>query len=213
MLKKSVVIRAKRLKPLKIDYKMLIFFTLIVCGIILGISLIKNGENDFNSFIKNLIESINLTKRNSSFFSCILFVAGWLLLFEIIVISGGLSGVGISIIVLVCIIYCIICGVFCGGYYINYGIEGIGFFGLIHLPCYAITAATLIKCCCESISISLNIFSYLSGGNKSSAKTRNIIKDYLLYNLILSLPLFAGAILNVTAFKILSGLFSSIIVS
>lgn len=213
MLKKSVVIRAKRLKPLKIDYKMLIFFTLIICGIILGISLIKNGEAEFNSFIKNLIEGINHTKRNSSFFSCIFYVTGWLLLFEIIVISCGLSGVGIPVIALVCIIYGVVCSVFCGGYYINYGIEGIGFFGLIHLPCYAITAATLIKCCCEGVSISLNIFSYLSGGNKSSTKTRNIIKGYLLYNLILSIPLFASALLNVIAFKIFSGLFSSIIVS
>lgn len=212
MLKKSVVIRAKRLKPLNLDYKTVVFFTLMICGIILGISLVKNSDGEFNKALTNLIESINSTKYNNSLLSCVFYVFGWLFLLVLLTFFGGLSGVGLPFISLVNIVFGIICGVFCGIYYVKYGIQGIGFFSLVYLPCYAITAATLIKCCCESFKMSLGIFSFLSGINVNQNKNKKILNDYILNYLILSIPIIIASILNVAGFKVFVGLFDGIII-
>ncbi len=212
MLKKSVVIRAKRIKPLKLDYKTIVFFTLMICGIIIGISLIKNGDEDFNRILKNLIDGINATKFNNSFLSSTLYVFGWLLVFILLVFFSGLSGLGIPLISLVNVLFGVVCGAFCGIYYVEYGIKGIGFFSLVHLPCYAITAATLIKCCCESLKISFNVFSFLSGNTVNQNKNKKLFKDYIFSYLILCIPLILASVLNVAGFKIFSGLFTGFIV-
>lgn len=212
MLKKSVVIRAKRIKPIKLDYKVLLFFSLMICGIIVGISLIKNGDGDFNGLLKSLIDSINNTKSNNSLFSCVLFILGWLLIPLIIAFFCGLSGLGLPFLALLNVLYGLICGLFCGSYYVNFGLQGIGFFSLVNLPCYAITAATLIKCCCESLKMSFNVFSFLWGNNLNQIKNKNQFKEYILTYLILCLPVVAGSFLNVVSFKIFGDLFSSIII-
>lgn len=212
MFKKSVVIRAKRIKPLKLDYKTIVFFTLLICGIIIGISLIKNGDGDFNHLLKNLIDGVNATKFNNSFVSAIFYVFGWLLVFVLLAFFSGLSGLGIPLISLVNVLFGVVCGVVCGVYYVNYGIKGIGFFSLVHLPCYAITAATLIKCCCESLKISFNVFSFLSGNTVNQNKNKKLLKDYILSYLILCIPLIVASALNIVGFKIFSGLFSDFIV-
>ncbi len=212
MLKKSVVIRAKRIKPIKLDYKVLLFFSLMICGIIIGVSLIKNGDSDFNGLLKSLIDSINNTKSNNSLFSCVLFILGWLLIPLIIAFFCGLSGLGLPFLALINVLYGLICGLFCGSYYVNFGLQGIGFFSLVNLPCYAITAATLIKCCCESLKMSFNVFSFLWGNSLNQTKNKNQFKEYILTYLILCLPVVAGSFLNVVSFKIFGDLFSSIII-
>ncbi len=212
MFKKSVVIRAKRLKPLKLDYKTILFFTLMICGVIIGISLIKNSDNDFNRILKNLIDGINTTKNNNSFLSGTFYVFGWLFVFVLLAFFSGLSGLGIPFISLVNVLFGVICGSFCGIYYVNYGMKGIGFFSLVYLPCYAITAATLIKCCCESLKISFNVFSFLSGNTVNQSKNKKLLKDYIFSYLILSIPLILASILNIAGFKLFSGLFVDFII-
>ncbi len=212
MFKKSVVIRAKRLKPLKLDYITIVFFTLTICGIIIGISLIKNGDGEFNRVLRNLIESVNATKYNNSFVSCVFYVFSWLFVFVLFAFLSGLSGLGVPFISLVNVLFGIICGVFCGIYYVNYGMQGIGFFSLVYLPCYAITAATLVKCCCESLKISFEVFSFLSGNNTNQSKNKKLFKDYILNYLILCIPIIMASVLNIAGFKIFIGLFSNIIV-
>ena len=212
MFKKSVVIRAKGIKPIKLDYKALLFFSLMICGIIIGVSLIKNGDSEFKGLVKSLIDSINNTKSNNLLFSCVLFVIGWLLVPLIVAFFSGLSGLGLPFLALLNVLYGMFCGLFCGIYYVCFGLQGIGFFSLVNLPCYAITAATLIKCCCESLKMSFNVFSFLSGNCISQSKNKNMLKEYILTYLILCLPVVAGSFLNVISFKIFGDLFSSIII-
>ena len=212
MFKKSVVIRAKRIKPIKLDYKAFLFLSLMICGIIVGISLIKNGDSDFNGLLKSLVDSINNTKSNNSLFSCVLFVFGWLLVPLIVAFFSGLSGLGLPFLALINVLYGLFCGLFCGNYYVNFDLQGICFFSLVNLPCYAITAATLIKCCCESLKMSFNVFSFLFGNSLNQSKNKNQLKEYILTYLILCLPVVAGSVLNVVSFKIFGDLFSSIII-
>ena len=212
MLKKSVVIRAKRIRPVKLDYKTILFFSLLMCGIIIGISLVKNGDSHFNQLLKNLIDSINNIKSNNSFFPCVLYVLGWLLVPVLISFFSGLSGLGLPFLALVNVFYGIFCGLLCCSYFVNYNLKGIAFFSLINLPCYAITAATLIKCCCESLKTSLNVFSFFCGNTINQTKNKNLFKEYALTYLILCTPIVAGSVLNVASFKIFGDLFSSIII-
>lgn len=212
MFKKSVVIRAKRFKPLNLDYKSIVFFTLVICGVIIGISLIKNGDGEFNQVLSNLIDSINRTKYSNSFLSCVFYVFGWLFLLVLLIFFGGLSGFGLPFISLVNVVFGVICGAFCGAYYVNYGIQGVGFFSLVYLPCYAITAATLIKCCCESFKMSFELFAFLSGNKANQSKNKKLLKDYILNYLILSLPIIIASVLNVAGFKVFVGLFDGIII-
>lgn len=212
MFKKSVVIRAKGIKPIKLDYKVLLFFSLMICGIIIGVSLIKNSDSEFKGLVKSLIDSINNTKSNNLLFSCLLFVIGWLLVPLIVAFFSGLSGLGLPFLALLNVLYGMFCGLFCGIYYVCFGLHGIGFFSLVNLPCYAITAATLIKCCCESLKMSFNVFSFLSGNCINQSKNKNMLKEYILTYLILCLPVVAGSFLNVISFKIFGDLFSSIII-
>ena len=184
----------------------------MVCGIIIGISLIKNGDDEFNRLLKNMIEAINTTKYNNSFVSCVFYVFGWLFIFVLLAFLSGLSGFGVPFISLVNVVFGVISGAFCGIYYASYGIQGIGFFSLVYLPCYAITAATLIKCCCESLKTSFEVFLFLSGNNINQSKNKRLFKDYVLNYLVLCIPIIIGSVLNVAGFKIFIGLFSNIII-
>ena len=80
MLKKSVVIKANKFRGkvnLKFDYKTVIYFTLLICGIIIGVFLSKKGSDEWHIFFENLICNHLIAKSSNDIFVnfCSVFLA------------------------------------------------------------------------------------------------------------------------------------------
>lgn len=205
MLKKGVVIKAKRIKPLKLDCETIILFSLFLCGIILGAFLIKNCDDEVKNALSTILRNFFSVKSESGFLVCFSGIAFFLFIFILIVFLFGLCAVGTPLVWLVPIIF----GMFCSGYVslmlINFGIKGMFYFVMVDLFPYAITTATLVKCCCESTKTSVNLFGCLAGDN--GLRGSNLLKEYVLIYLVLSVPVVIGALISAFCFKIFQGLF------
>ncbi len=205
MFKKGVVIKAKRFKPINLDCKTIILFTLFLCGIILGAFLVKNCDEEVKNALNALLSNYISAKSESDFLACFSGTLLYLLLFIIIAFLFGLCALGTPLVWLVPIIF----GSFCSSYIslmlINFGLKGLFYFVIVDLLPYAITTATLVKCCCESTKISINLFCCLAGDN--GLKGNNLLKDYILNYLVLCIPVLVGTIISTFCFKIFQGLF------
>ncbi len=205
MLKKGVVIKAKRIKSLNLDCETIILFSLFICGIILGAFLIKNCDEDIKNALTSVLKNFFSAKSECSFFTCFSGSLVFLLLFVAIAFLLGLCAVGTPLIWTVPVAFGSVCSCYVSLMLINYGIKGVLYCVMVDLFQYAITTATLVKCCCESTKISVNLFSCIAGD--STIKGRHMFKDYVLNYLILCVPLVVGALLSSISFKIFQGLF------
>lgn len=210
MLKKSVVIKANKFRPktkLKFDYKTVIYFTLLICGIIIGVFITEKGSSEWHIFFGNLISNHLVAKSSNSIFTnfCSIFLAVFIIfLYNYI---SGLCGVGIAFTSFSPFILGMYFGVMLTFYYTTYGLSGIMYCALVNLPAYAITAATLVKCCCESSDISKEIFFYLLSG-KGDGKP--YLKEYTLRYLVYLIPISLGALISALFFHLFSHLFTFI---
>ena len=210
MFKRSVVIRANKLKKLKIkfDYKTLIFFTILLCGVIFGVILSNKGSIAWHTFFNTFVNNHLTVKGSSSIFRnfCSVFFCFFLiLLFDYIC---GLCGLGAPFLYMTPFFLGIYCGIITSQFYCIHGLPGLVYSVVINIPCYAITAATLIKCCCFSTEISKEILVYLIYG-------RNDTREKLLYNytikyLMMCIPVALSALLNAVSFRLFRDLFNFI---
>ena len=210
MLKKSVVIKANKIKPkikFQFDYRTVLYFTLLICGIIIGVFINKKGSNEWHIFFENLICNYLITKSSNSIFTnfCSIFSAVFIVfLYNYI---SGLCGVGIPFTSFSPFILGVYYGVILTFYYLSYGFSGIIYCALVNLPLYAITAATLVKCCCESSNISKEIFFYLISGK---GEGKPLLKEYTIKYLVYLIPVSAGALISALFFHLFSHLFTFI---
>ncbi len=208
MLKRHVVINAPKIKRIKIEPTTILLFTLFICGIILSVMITKidneQWQNLFNELLKTHIKS--KTERSSfNNFISVFAVLSLILLFDYIC---GLCGLGVPFIYLSPLMLGIILGTTICQYYICFGLTGIGYCILINLPCYAITAATLIKCCCFSKEMSEDIFFYLISGKKE--KSELSLKNYTIKYIIFTVVIAFAGIINTVSFRLFSKLFTFI---
>lgn len=208
-MKKSVVIKAKRIPSInnfRIDYKSLLFFIIFVCGLILGITIIEKSNSEIIDLIFKLIKN-NLTAINNSNFINVFsgtFFSLVLLLFYIYIF--GQCSVGVPFIGLTPLFWGVYTGVIVSSLYSIYGLKGIGFCSIVNLPCYAITAATLVRGCCIGVNYSNEIFlAILSGEWKKQSDYT--IKNYTLSFVVLIIPLIISAVLKAGCSKLFSELF------
>ncbi len=119
----------------------------------------------------------------------------------------GLCAVGGPVIIAIPTVVGIIAGMATGILYSQYALQGLGYSALIIMPSTAIVIGTLLKCCNESINMSLEIIYMILGGNHGNTKT-NQLKEYCLRYLVLCVPFILAGILNTLCFKLFGGLFS-----
>lgn len=203
-MKKSVVIKAKRIKPLKWDYEIIILFTLFLCGIIFGVFIIKNGSEELKDFLGSCLSNYISAKNKNGFFMCFSGIFAVLLVFVFFDFLFGLCAVGTPLVWIVPILFGVICGGCVSCMFNIYGLKGLLYCILVDIPCYAITAATLIKCCYESTKMSVDLFTSIVGNNY---KTNCFFKEYAINYLILCIPIVIAAIISTVCFKIFAGLF------
>ena len=210
MFKRSVVINAKRIKPIKLDYPTVILFSVLICGIIIGVSISKKIIYSQNDFLTVLINNYISMIKDCTFFEC--FVSIFLVIFSVafIVFLIGFCAVGTPLAWLIPALYGCFCSSVITCLLIKYGIQGIGYCLLINIPCYAITAATIIKCCCESSRLSIELLSVLTGAASREKGKYKLLQEYIINYMILCIPLICAALLKTVSFKLFSGFFSFI---
>ncbi len=207
MFKRNFVINTKRLHIHKLDYQSALLFTLFICGLILGIVFIKNCDDDFKDVALKCLRNYISVKAESGFLQCFLGTLTILLLCVFFNLLFGLCAVGIPLIWLIPVCFGAFCGCGVSCFFINYGLKGLCYCALVNVPCYAITAATLIKCCCESTKMSINILNSIRGARADNIKGCQSFNDFLLNHLALCIPIVAGALLSAVGFRLFSSLF------
>lgn len=213
MFKKTVVLNTKKLKPkghFTFDYKSLLFFTLFLCGLILGVSFIKSGDENLIEFLTRIFKNRISAEKNNSFLTCMCGDILPLLLLELFCFIGGLCAVGMPFIWLLPVGFGSFCGVVIALFFVNYGVTGLGYCALTNIPYYAITAATLIKCCCESTMCSNEVLLFALKGETNERKNNPILKDYTLKYLLLCVPIIIASAIRAGSSKLFSGLFDFI---
>ena len=208
MFKKTVVLNTTRLKPIgkfTFDYKSVLFFTLFLCGLIVGVTFINKGDEALVEFFTKILKNRITAENNNNFLTCFCGDVLPLMLLQLFCYIWGLCAFGIPFIWLAPLVFGLMCGMTIGLYLVNYGIMGLGYCALVKIPAYAITAATLIKCCCESTICSDNIFVYALKGERSE---NTILKDYTLKYILLCIPLVLAAVLSAGCDKLFSGFFN-----
>lgn len=205
MFKKGVVIKAKRIKPLNLDCETVILFSLFLCGVILGAFLIKNCDDDIKNALCTLLKNLFSAKTECGFLGCFSGTVVFLLLFIILAFLFGLCAVGTPLIWLLPIAFGTVCSCYVSLMLVNFGLKGLLYCVMVDLLPYAITTATLVKCCCESTRLSVDLLACISG--KNLLKNRSFFKDFVLDYLILCIPVVIGALISAFCFKIFQGLF------
>ncbi len=206
MINKSLVVKPKRIKPIiNFDCETIILFTLFLCGVVLGIFIIKNCDDEIESALSTLVCNYISAKSDCGFISCFSGILIFLVLFIIISFLFGMCAVGTPLVWCVPIIFGLVCSGYVSLMLINYGLKGLFYCVLVDLLPYAITTATLVKCCCESTKLSVNLFTCIAGD--SAFRGKNLLKEYALNYLILCIPVIIGALISSFCFKIFQGLF------
>ena len=204
-MKRSFVIKANKLKFPKIDANNLILSTLLLCGIILGVSLVANlSESNVNSF-EAIIKNLVFQNQEGSAVFCFCYLFFIMISFIALSYFCGLSVFGISILYMLPVVFGFVFSIFISTFYKLSGFKGLGVSTLIFVPYIAITATSLIKCCGESIKESFELFIY--SVNQSKIKSQNNLKTYTLKYLILIVPIILSAMLCTLSFKLFSDLF------
>lgn len=211
MLKRSVVIKANKFKHNKgfrFDYKTLIFFTIFLCGLIIGVIVFKQSGEHFADFVTNILEKHLTACYDNNIFKNFCSVFFTFSVFLVFLFIFGLCAVGQPFIWFMGFSFGCVVGVVLSSYFCAFGILGVGYCALINIPCYAITAATLIKCCCESTKISNEIFFFTLGAGGGVVDKNILFKEYLLKYLVFLVPIAIAALLKACFLKLFSGLFS-----
>ena len=206
MFKKNGIIKRRSITIKKFDYKNLIFLVLFFCGFIIGVLTIKNDSSIVKDIFSELFSEYMYHKTNDSFFNC--FLDSVLVIISPVVLAFvfGLCAVGTPIVIAIPTVTGIVVGMAIGFLYFNYSLQGLGYAALILIPCLSIVIATLLKCCGESVKMSIDIIAGISGYQNQGK--RNELKEYSLKFLIFSIPLILSALLNICSFKLFGGLFS-----
>lgn len=205
MFKNTLVVKPKRIKPIKWDCQTIILFTLFLCGVILGVFIIKNSADDIKNALSTFISNFISAKSENSFFSCFSSVLVFIIIFITVSFLFGMCAIGTPFVWSVPVFFGVICSSYISLMLINYGIKGLFYCILVDLLPYAITTATIVKCCCESTKLSVNLFSCIAGDNAFRGK--NLFKEYAINYLILCIPVIVGALISAFCFKIFQGLF------
>lgn len=207
MLKKTVVLKRRKMNLKRFDYRSFFFFSLFLCGLILGVLTVKNDNNELNNALKSFLINYISRKNSISVLECLLDSSFLTFIIPIFTFVLGLCAVGGPIIIATPTFVGIVVGMATGIFYSQYALQGLGYCALVVMPCTAITVGTLLKCCNESINMSFEIIYMIIGGKNSATKT-NELKEYCLKYLVLCVPFVLAAVLNTVSFKIFGGLFS-----
>ncbi len=207
-MKKSIVIKANRLNlksinKFKFDKMTIVLCSVLICGLILGIFTSSKLLKTDNNVLGNLFESFFFSCSKLSFINCFITYFLISLLFAAFAFILGFCAVGTPALCLLPFILGLFFGSSICCYFSNYGLTGFLFCVLANIPFYAITAATLLKCCCESIKMSVELFCVVINGK--ATKSCYSLRDIVMFYCVMCLPLLIGSIIKTIGTKLFIG--------
>ena len=206
MLKKHVVIKPKKMNIPKFDYKNLIFLSLFISGLIIGLLVIKKDVASINNVLSSIFENYFIEKGKNEFLYCFINNVSIYIILPVTIFILGLSAVGIPIILLFPVISGTALGIIIGFLYSAYYLQGLGYAAVVIIPAASIIIATFLKCCIEGVFMSLEIFFSITTKNQNK-KNINEFKEYCLKFLLFLIPFFVAALINAICFKLFGNLF------
>ena len=209
MLKKSVVIGAHKFRknrPVPTEYKSIVFLCLFICGVVFGVMLSSKGNESWHSAFGTLIKNHLTAKQGSSLL--VNFCGAFTPLLVLLVYDYvfGMCGVGTMFLHLTPIVLGVLSGVCGAEFYHQLALEGLVYWCCVNIPCNAIAAASLIKCCCYGSELSNYVFSVLI--YPKTERKEGVLKEYTLNFLVMTLPIALGSMLNAITFMLVGKLFS-----
>lgn len=207
MFKKSVVIKRRYLKLPVFDGRSLVLTTLLICGIFIGVTALKNSDNAFRKALSEIICDYYSERKNEALINCICESSLINLGIPLLVFVLGFCAIGAPIIYCVPIASGLVFGLITGVFYIDFGLNGLSYCALAIIPAAAVLSAVSIKACCISGDMSVKMLACATGACEDK---QNILKDYLKSYSLKLIPLSAAILLNSGALKLFGGLFGFI---
>lgn len=209
MFKKTIKFNSKKVMLPDFDYRMIIYLTLFLCGLIIGCFAVAKGDSSFLQAPKGILSSYLKAKCEIGFFRDFLNLFSIFSVLPLAIYLFGLCAVGAP--------FVFICTAFFGissGFYISliiesYGSKGVAFAALAVIPGIALTLTSFIKSCSLASNMSLSILSMLRDGVGEKAKASSLI-DYSKSYLPKLLPTALGAAVNAVSFTLFGSLFGFI---
>lgn len=209
MLKKSVVIGAHKFKknrPVFTDYKSVIYLCLFACSIAFGVMLSHKGSDWWHSFLGTLICNHLTAKQGSTLLVNFCGTFAPLLAILVYCYIFGMCGVGAPFLYLAPVVLGVFSGVCGAEFFHKFALEGLVYWCCVNIPCNAITAATLIRCCCYGSELSNYVFSLLI--YPKTERKEHLLKEYSVKFLVMTIPVALGALLSAITFSLVGKLFS-----
>lgn len=206
MFKKSLVFNKKMNFP-KFEYQRFAFFSLFLCGLIIGSITVAKGENQFSETCKTLLESYLGVKSQSGFlrdFADLLFIFVLIPLFSYLC---GLCAVGIPFIFMGAVLFGLGAGFYITLIMKSYEASGVAFAALSVIPGTALAVVCLTKCCVYASKMSLNVFALLRAG-KNQTENALLITEYTKNYFLYLIPAILGALTNACTFALFKSLFT-----
>lgn len=210
IMKKPVVLKRKSTSHAGgANYAYLLFSALFAAGIIFGCSTVKWADSDVIDAIGNILTTVVRTDIKNGFLKCLISSAVVSVIFPFLSLLCGLCAFGAPLSMFLPFAFGGVCGIASASYYYSYGMKGLGFCTLVMFPFFAIIAATVIRCCNESLTMSMELFGFLTvnGKNKSG---KPALKEFCAKYAVLSLPLLAAALLRAIGFLLFAEMFDFI---
>ena len=186
----------------------LILSSVLICGLILGVFTASKLLKSENSVLCSIFENLLFFCGSLSFIKCLFTCFLVSLLFIVLSFILGFCAVGTPALLLLPFIL----GLCVGGniccYFTNYGLMGFLFCILTSIPFYAITAATLLKCCCESIKMSVELFGVVANGK--TTKACYSLREIGMFYCVMCVPLLIGSVIKTIGIKLFLGFFGII---
>ncbi|MDR1630547.1 MAG: stage II sporulation protein M [Oscillospiraceae bacterium] len=184
---------------------MIILTVLFVCGIIIGVSIIKNDNAAMQSSIAQIFTKFYTSRSSQSMLSTF----AHSMLINMIFLGGsftfGMCCIGVPAVCALPFIRGISLGVITGYMYHTYALDGVGHFMLTMLPGAVFSVSLLLISCNESYKTAMDLLRMVT---KGTVVQNGIIKRYLTVYLFLIGFTALASLLDMVLVKVFSGLFA-----
>lgn len=207
MFKNTALIKNKiRKANAPVNYTILAFFVIFTVGVIIGCATVKKGDSPLLHTLSVYLNDTLAYASNGGFWVCLKNSVCASVMLPLLAFFCGLCAFGAPLCVILPLFSGAVCGLTAATYYALYSSRGLGFCALAVFPYFAIIIATLFLCCCESLGLSSDIFTFVTGNDRTK-KNKPDLKNFCLRYLILCIPLLVASLIRAVGFELFSGLF------
>ena len=204
-MKKRGIVYTGRINLPKINYRLLIIFTLFLCGLIIGVECVKYGSEPLVTSVKEIFDSSRAEKAQLGYLTLIIKSFLPFLFYLIAAFVMGVCAAGVPFILMLPLFRGCMTGITGALMYSSYGVTGLGYCALIVYPGTALAVSTLIFALSESMRMSSGIFALIT--DRKSAYAGYPLKMYCGRYGIFTAAALLAAVIDAVLFKAFESFF------